>query len=35
MKNLLAEKIEHIIKIIGPSKFSAIVTNTEANVQAV
>jgi hypothetical protein len=33
-KDLLAKEIEHIIEIIGLSKFSAIVTNTEANVQA-
>ena len=33
-KNLLAEEIERIIEIIGPSKFSAIVTNAGANVQA-
>ena len=31
---MLAEEIEHIIDAFGPSKFSAIVTDAGANIQA-
>ena len=33
-KDLLAKEIEQIIEIIGPNKFSAIVTDAGANIQA-